>query len=333
MSDARSTAAGAAQALETDVKHADVGQRLEWVNYHHLLYFRTVAREGSITKASQVLALAQPTISGQIRALEDTLGEKLFARQGRNLVLTEFGRLVYRYADEIFTLGQEMTDVLRGRPSGRPQRLNVGIANVLPKLVVFKILQAGLTLAEPVQMVCREDTADQLFADLAMHELDLVLSDAPISPGGRIKAFNHLLGTSSVTVFCAPAMAAKYREDFPRSLDGAPFLLPTETTTMRRNLDHWFDDNRIRPHVVAEFQDSALLKTFGQSGAGLFVAPSVVEDDVQSIYNVEVIARIADVQERFYAIWVERRFSNPAVQTIIDSAHERVFANLAPEND
>jgi LysR family transcriptional regulator, transcriptional activator of nhaA len=308
----------------------DSRTRLEWINYHHLLYFRTVAREGSITRASQVLSLAQPTISGQIRALEDTLGERLFARQGRNLVLTEFGRLVYRYADEIFTLGQEMTDVLKGRPTGKPQPLHVGVANVLPKLVVRKILHAGLELPDPVQMVCREGQPEQLFSELAMHELDLVLSDAPISPAGRIRAFNHLLGTSGVTVFGKPTVAEQYKAEFPKSLDNAPFLLPTSNTTMRRSLDHWFDDKRIRPRVVAEFQDSALLKTFGQSGAGLFVAPTVVERDVEAIYDVVVIERIPELQERFYAISAERRFKNPAVEGILAAAQADLFAsNLA----
>lgn len=317
-------AVGTAALMASD-QSAENRQRMEWVNYHHLLYFRTVAREGSITKASQILALAQPTISGQIRALEETLGEKLFARQGRNLVLTEFGRLVYRYADEIFTLGQEMTDVLKGRPSGRPQPLSVGVANVLPKLVVHRILQPALELSEPVQMMCREGQPDQLFSDLAMHELDMVLADSPVSASGRIKAFNHLLGTSGVTVFGTPELAVRYGSRFPESLDGAPFLLPSAATTVRRSLDHWFDDNRIRPRVVAEFHDSALLKTFGQSGSGLFVAPTVVEEDVRSIYKVSVLARIPEVQERFYAIWVERRFKNPAVQAILESAKTELF--------
>jgi LysR family transcriptional activator of nhaA len=298
---------------------------VEWINYHHLLYFRTVAREGSITKASNVLLLAQPTISGQIRALEETFGEKLFARQGRNLVLTEFGRVVYRYADEIFSLGKEMTDVLKGRPTGRPQRLMVGVADLLPKLVVWRILNPAIATPEPVQMICHEDRPERLLAELSMHTLDLVISDAPVSPGGRIKAFNHLLGSSGVTVFGQPDMAQRYRKRFPQSLDGAPFLLPLESSSVRRALDHWFDDNKIRPRVVAEFQDSALLKTFGQSGAGLFVAPSVVEDDIISVYKVAVVGRIDEVQERFYAISVERRFKNPAVTAILDAARQHLF--------
>jgi LysR family transcriptional activator of nhaA len=302
---------------------------LEWINYHHLLYFRTVAKEGSITRASKVLLLAQPTISGQIRALEETLGEKLFARQGRNLVLTEFGRVVYRYADEIFSLGQEMSDVLKGRPTGRPQRLLVGIADLLPKLVVYRILRPALSLAEPVQMICHEDQTDKLLEELSMHGLDLVLSDTPISPGGRVKAFNHLLGASGVSVFAHSDEAPRYRQNFPQSLDGAPFVLPLESSTLRRAMDHWFDDNRIHPRIVAEFQDSALLKTFGSAGTGLFLAPSVVEADVQKTYGVESVGRIPEVQERFYAISVERRFKHPAVTAILESARQKLFAEAA----
>ena len=302
---------------------------MEWINYHHLLYFRTVAKEGSITRASKVLLLAQPTISGQIRALEETLGEKLFARQGRNLVLTEFGRVVYRYADEIFSLGQEMSDVLKGRPTGRPQRLMVGVADLLPKLVVYRILSPALNMPEPVQMVCHEDRTEKLLEDLSMHGLDLVLSDTPISPGGRVKAFNHLLGASSVSVFGHRDMLPAYKNDFPHSLDGAPFVLPLESSSLRRAVDHWFDDKQIRPKVVAEFQNSALLKTFGSAGTGLFLAPTVVESEVRNTYDVEVIGRIPELQERFYAISVERRFKHPAVTAILDFAREELFVDAA----
>jgi len=306
---------------------------VDWINYHHLLYFRTVAKEGSITRASKILLLAQPTISGQIHALEETLGEKLFARQGRNLVLTEFGRVVYRYADEIFSLGQEMSDVLKGRPTGRPQRLLVGIADPLPKLVVYRILSAAVSLPEPVQMVCHEDRTEKLLEDLSMHGLDLVLSDTPITPGGRVKAFNHLLGSSGVSVFGIAEVAGRYRPEFPKSLEGAPFLLPLENSALRRAVDHWFEDNALRPKIVAEFQDSALLKTFGSAGSGLFLAPTVVEADVRKTYGVEVVGRIPELQERFYAISVERRFKHPAVTAILDSARDTLFADaVAAEN-
>lgn len=306
---------------------------MEWVNYHHLLYFRTVAREGSITRASKVLLLAQPTISGQIRALEETLGEKLFARQGRNLVLTEFGRIVYRYADEIFALGQEMTDVLKGRPSGKPMRLAVGIADLLPKLVIYRILAGATELPEPVQLICHEDKPEQLVTALQMHGLDLVLTDAPISTGGRVKVYNHLLGSSAISVFGTPDVAAKLRKKFPQSLDGAPMLLPLENSLLRRSLDHWFSQNDIRPKIVAEFQDSALLKTFGASGAGLFFAPTVVEKDVRNTYKVAVVGRIEEVQERFYAVSVERRFKNAAVSAILEQARQNLFQTPANQDE
>lgn len=300
---------------------------MEWVNYHHLLYFRTVAREGSITRASKILLLAQPTISGQIRALEETLGEKLFARQGRNLVLTEFGRVVYRYADEIFSLGQEMTDVLKGRPTGRPLRLAVGIADLLPKLVVYRILAPVTELEQPAQLVCHEDKPEQLVTSLQLHGLDLVLTDSPITPTGRVKVYNHLLGTSGISVFGSPELAAKYGASFPESLDGAPLLLPLENSMLRRGLDHWLMTNNIHPRIVGEFQDSALAQTFGSSGAGLFFATTVVEEDVVGRYGVKLLGRITDLQERFYAVSVERRFDNPAVAAILESARQKLFLN------
>ncbi len=306
---------------------------MDWVNYHHLLYFRTVAREGSITRASKVLLLAQPTISGQIRALEETLGEKLFARQGRNLVLTEFGRVVYRYADEIFALGQEMSDVLKGRPTGRPARLTVGIADLLPKLVVYRILAPATELAEPVQLVCHEDKPEHLVSSLQMHGLDLALTDAPITPSGRVKVYNHLLGTSSVSVFGTPEMAARLRKKFPESLDTVPMLLPLENTLLRRALDHWMSQNDIRPKVVGEFQDSALQKTFGASGRGLFFAPTVVEKDVKNVYKVAVVGRIDEVQVRFYAVSVERRFKNPALTTILEQARQKLFLSTTNQDE
>jgi LysR family transcriptional activator of nhaA len=324
---AASAAAVGGRSSEPAESNPELTRRLEWINYHHLLYFRTVAREGSITRASKVLLLAQPTISGQIRALEETLGDKLFARQGRNLVLTEFGRVVYRYADEIFTLGEEMTDVLRGRPTGRPQRITVGIADVLPKLVVFRILQPATQLPEPVHLVCQEDRPEQLIAGLSMHGLDLVLTDAPINPGSRVRTYNHLLGSSGVSVFAAASLAEKFSSTFPASLEGAPFLLPLENTMMRRALDSWFDDRGIKPRIVGEFQDSALLKTFAQSGSGLIVAPTVVEHDVEKLHQLTAVGRIPEVQERFYVVSVERRFKNPAVAAILEAARERLFGS------
>jgi LysR family transcriptional activator of nhaA len=298
---------------------------MEWLNYNHLFYFWVVAREGSIARACDELLLTQPTISAQIRLLENALGEKLFARAGRNLVLTEVGRVVFRSADEIFTLGRELTDTLKGRSPGRPVRFVVGIADVLPKLIAYRLIEPALKMAESVRVVCREDKLERLLAALAVHELDLVLTEAPISPMVRIRGFNPLLGECGVTIFGAAQIAASYRRGFPRSLQGAPFLLPSDTTTLRRSLDQWFDTQGIRPLVVGEFDDSALLNVFGQTGAGLFASPSVIEAEVRRQYGVQVIGRLEDVRERFYAISVERKLKHPAVVAISEAARQKLF--------
>ena len=300
---------------------------VEWLNYHHLLYFWTVAKEGSIAKACEKLRLAQPTISGQLRLLEETLGEKLFTRAGRGLVMTEVGQVVFRYADEIFSLGRELQDVLKGRPQGRPLRLLVGISDLVPKLIAYRVLQPTMSMPEPVQLLCHEDTPERLLAELADHQLDVVLSDAPVPSMMRVRAFNHLLGTCGVTLFCAPAIVASYRKDFPACLDGAPFLLPTEGSSLRRSLDQWFDSENIRPRVVGEFKDSALLKTFGQAGAGIFPAASAIEREVREHYKVSVVGRPESVVERFYAISVERKLKHPAVVAISEAARDELFAH------
>jgi LysR family transcriptional activator of nhaA len=295
---------------------------MEWLNYHHLLYFWLAARQGGITRAARTLRLAHPTVSGQIHALEDALGEKLLAREGRKLVLTEMGRVVYGYADEIFGLGRELLDTVKGRPTGRPLRLVVGIAEVVPKLVAKRLLDPARELAEPVQLVCREDKTDRLVAELAAGSLDVVLTDAPVQHGGRVRAYNHLLGESGVTFFAAPALAGRHRAGFPGSLDGAPALLPVAGTALRGALEAWFETRRIRPKVEAEFDDTALLKAFGQDGVGLFPAPTAIEAEVRRQYDVEVVGRIPEVRESFYAISPERRLKHPAVVAISAAARE-----------
>jgi LysR family transcriptional activator of nhaA len=299
---------------------------VEWLNYHHLLYFWTVAKEGSVARAGEKLRLAQPTISGQLRQLEEALGEKLFTRRGRGLALTEVGQVVFRYAEEIFGLGRELQDVLKGRPPGRALRLVVGISDLVPKLLAYRVLQPVLAMAEPVQIVCDEDTPDRLLAGLAEHAVDVVLSDSALPPGIAVKAYNHLLGTTSVTVFGAPRLAARHRKNFPASLDGAPFLLPMEGTSLRRSLEQWFEQEGIRPKLVGEFKDAALMNTFGQAGAGLFVSHTAIEEEIRDLYRVAPIGRIDSILERFYAISVERRLKHPAVVTISEAARERLFA-------
>ena len=298
---------------------------MEWLNYHHLLYFWTVAKEGSIARACEKLHLAQPTISGQLRLLEENLGEKLFAKAGRGLALTETGQVVYRYAEEIFGLGQELQSALKGKPKGRPVRLHVGISDWLPKLVAYRLLQPALALPEPVHLVCQEAAPDRLLAALSEHQLDVVLSDAPVTSLVRVKAFNHLLGTCGVTLFAAPALAARYRKGFPKSIDGAPMLLPVEGCTLRRSLDQWFDSQGVHPRLIGEFQDSALMKTFGQAGVGIFAAPHAIEKEVEEHYRVTSVGSPDTVVERYYAISVERRLRNPAVVAICEAAREKLF--------
>jgi LysR family transcriptional activator of nhaA len=300
-------------------------RRMEWLNYHHLLYFWTVAKEGSIARACEKLRLAQPTISGQLRQLEETLGEKLFTKQGRGLVMTEVGQVVYGYADEIFGLGQELQDVLKGRPPGRPLRLMVGISDLIPKLVAYRVLRPALEMPEPVQIVCDEGAPEQLLSELAQHRLDVILSDAPVPPAAPVKAFNHLLGTSTVTLYAAPSLAARYRKNFPVSLNGAPFLVPMQDSSLRRSLEQWFEAEKIRPSLVGEFKDRALMTTFGQAGAGVFAAPGAIEKETREHYRVVPIGRIDSIVERFYAISVERKLKHPAVVTITGAAREQLF--------
>jgi LysR family transcriptional activator of nhaA len=294
---------------------------MEWLNYHHLLYFWTVAKEGSISRACEKLLLAQPTISGQLRLLEESIGEKLFKKAGRGLALTEVGQVVFQYADEIFGIGRELQDVIKGRPRGRPIKVKVGVSDQLPKLIAYRILQPTLKISERVQLTCHEDTAERLLAELVEHRLDVVLSDAPITTAVGVKAFNHLLGTSDSALFGSPKLAARYRKGFPKCLDGAPFLLPLEGCTLRRSLDQYFDAHNIRPSIVGEFKDSALLKTFGEAGAGLFAGPATIAKEIKRQYGAVMIGQLEGIVERFYAISLERRLKNPAVVAISESAH------------
>lgn len=298
---------------------------MDWLNYHHLLYFWTVVREGGLAPAARKLRVAQPTLSTQIHALEDSLGEALFTKQGRRLVPTEMGRIVCRYADEIFGLGRELLDTVRGRPMGRLERLRVGIADAVPKLIVRRLLESVRRLPEPVRLVCTEGKPDDLVAQLGALTLDVVLSDAPIQAPSPVKAYHHLLGESPVTLFADAALARRLRPGFPKSLDGAPFLLPTDNAALRRTLDQWFEENEVRPDVIAEFEDSALLAAFGQAGGSVFVGSSAIEREIALQYDAHRIARLDSVRERFYAITVERRIKHPGVVAISQAARQRLF--------
>lgn len=299
---------------------------MDWLNYHHLLYFWSVVKEGGVAQAAKALRLSPPTISGQVRVLEEALELKLFDRAGRKLQLTEAGRMVFRYADEIFNLGGELLDTIKGQPTGRPLRLRVGISDVLPKLLCHDLLEPALRLPEPVQVVCHGDKTERLLAQLAIQGLDLVLSDVPVGGNIKLRAFNHLLGECGLTFFATPDLARQYRRGFPQSLEGAPLLVPTEDNLVRRSLDHWFESIGIRPHFVAEFDDSGLLKSFGQGGEGIFGAPSVVEAGIRRQYGVHIVGRTEEVIERFYAITVERRIKHPAAVAISESARQKLFA-------
>jgi LysR family transcriptional activator of nhaA len=301
---------------------------VEWLNYHHFFYFWMVAKEGSIVAASKQLRLAHPTVSGQIHRLEEVLGEKLFAQSGRQLVLTEAGRVAFRYADEIFTLGREFLDTIKGRAGrGRPLRLVVGVADVLPPSLVRRFLEPAFRIGQPVRVVCRADkSVAEFIAELALHRVDVVIADGPAGRTPPIRAFSHLLGECGTTFFAEAKLAAAVRRKFPLSLDGQPFLLPGAPSALRRGLEQWFDGQGIRPMVVAEFDDSALAKDFGRQGMGVFAAPTVIESEVVHDYGVRVVGRAKAVRQQFYALSVERRIRHPAVAAICEAARQEIFA-------
>jgi LysR family transcriptional regulator, transcriptional activator of nhaA len=300
---------------------------MEWLNYHHLLYFYVVAKEGSITQASKQLLLAHPTISGQIHRLEDVLGEKLFSRRGRNLVLTDAGRVAFRYADEIFSMGREFMDVVKGRTTGKQVRVVVGVSDVLAKSIVFRILEPAFRLQDEVRVVCKESEGEALMGELATRAVDVILSDAPAGPGTSVKAFSHALGDCGSSFFAAPKLAKTLRRGFPRSLEGAPVLLPGADSTFRRALNEWFDNQGIKPKIIAELDDAALVEIFAEEGLGAFAAPDVVEKEIARRYNVQLLGRVKKVRQHFYAISVERKIRSPAVAAICDVARKQIFAN------
>lgn len=289
---------------------------MKWLNYNHLHYFWVVAREGGVVRASEELLVSQPTISNQLKELEGSLGHRLFDRVGRGLRLTEAGRVAFNYANEIFSLGQEMLNALEHQPAGRVMRLAAGVVDVIPKPVARQLLAPATKLEQPVRLVCREDKSDRLLADLAARRIDLVLSDAPIGTAVQVEGYNHLLGESGVSFFADAGLAARYRPGFPKSLNGAPTLLPSDHTQVRRSLNAWFDTKRIHPVVAGEFDDSALMFWFGRTGHGVFPAPTVIEADIRREMGLELVGRLRDVRERFYAITLEEKPKHPAVVAI-----------------
>ncbi len=290
---------------------------MHWLNYHHLLYFWRVATLGSISAAAEELRLQQPTISTQLAALEKTLGKKLFERKGRRLTLTEDGHLALRYAEEIFSTGRELIDLMNNRPIGRPLQCSVGVVDVVPKLIAYKLLDPVFEFPKPVRLQCHEGKASVLLTLLATHKLDLVISDNPIPSDINVRAFNHLMGETRVGLFCKANVANRLRRGFPDSLEGQNMLLPLPTSVLRRTIDQWLEDRNIRPVIVGEFDDGALMKSFGEGGCGIFPASMAIAKEIEQRYRVKLLASIPDIVERFYAISPARRIRNPIIDSVV----------------
>lgn len=297
------------------------------MNYKHLHYFWVVAKAGSIARASEKLHITPQTISGQLSLLEESLNETLFTRAGRNLELTETGRLVLSYADEIFSLGGELEEVLHNLPENRAISFKVGIADVVPKSITYRLLAPALQLPDPIRIICREGSVDSLLAQLAIHKLDLVIADSPIPPSINVRGFNHPLGHCGVTFFASASLATQLGADFPQNLNAMPLLLPGEMTVARNQLIQWLDKQHIYPYIVGEFDDSALMKAFGRTGTGIFTAPTPIAEEVEKQYDVTAIGQTNEIQEQFYAISVERKISHPAITAITETAREWLFQN------
>ena len=295
------------------------------VNYSHLQYFWAVAREGSIVAAAEVLHITPQTISGQLKLLEASMGGELFHRVGRRLELTELGHGVFQYADEIFSIGAELASFVRGQGPLGPISLRVGIVNSMPKLIAERLLAPALQNDQHLRLSCHHASLDQLLGDLAIHQLDLVLSDQPMAPGASLRTYNHRLGESGLSFFARKRDVRKYKGRFPASLMDAPMLLPARNTALRRRLEQWFDELEIVPQIVGEFDDGALMKAFGESGLGVFVGPTAIENEICAMYHSGVIGRTSDIVEHFYAISPERRLEHPAVVQITETARTDLF--------
>lgn len=295
------------------------------INYKHLRYFWMVAKEGSIAKASKQLFLTPQTISGQLSLLEEQLGTNLFKRVGRNLQLTEEGKIVQSYANDIFSLGNELQEVLKNPLGNIRQPLIAGIANSIPKSIAYHLLEPSLSLEEPVQLICREDNLTMLLTELAAHKLDIVISDRPLPDTVSVKCFNHRLGQCGMTFFGTKALVENQQKNFPLCLDNMPILLPGSASSIKNKLLQWFEHYDIAPEIVAEFDDGALMKAFGKKGVGIFVAPSVTADEVKEAYNVEILGETGEVTESFYAISIERKVKHPGVVAILNEARKNLF--------
>lgn len=298
------------------------------LNYKQLHYFWAVAKAGSMVRASERLHLTPQTLSGQIGLLEETLGVALFLRVGRRLELTETGRLALSYADEVFQIGNELEEALRSRPENRSIQLRVGVDDAVPKSIAYRLLTPAICLDEPVRIVCREDKLVRLLVELAIQRIDLVLADRPLPAGTNVKGYSHKLGDCGITFFAEPRLAAQFTDQWPQILNVAPLLIPGKEAAVRIPLMRWFEAHQIRPHIVGEFDDSALMQAFGQAGTGIFIAPSVIAEEVRREHGVTILGHTNEVTEQFYAISMERRLTHPAVVAINDTAHRELFANL-----
>lgn len=296
------------------------------LNYKHLHYFWTVAKAGGITRASERLHVTPQTISGQLSLFEDVLGEVLFTRSGRQFELTEAGRLVLSYADEIFSLGQELEEVLHHHPTGFPPQFRVGVTDAVSKSLAYRLLEPAMQLPEPPRMICREGKVASLLAELAVHRLDILIADSPMPPALDVRGFSHLLGESGLTFFATKELAQKHTGNFPQCLDGAPLLLPGEDVAVRPRLARWFNDHKIRPRITGEFDDGALMKAFGRAGVGIFSAPTAIAEQVMRQHDVVSIGATEELKEQFYAISVERKLTHPAVVAISRAARQELFS-------
>ncbi|MBB5392270.1 MULTISPECIES: transcriptional activator NhaR [unclassified Herbaspirillum] len=294
------------------------------LNYKHLHYFWTVAKTGSVARAGERLHLTAQTISGQLTLFEENIGYKLFNRVGRRLELNDEGRMVFDYAERIFTVGEELEEALRFRPGGRALQLRVGVADAVPKAIAYLLLETALSMEEPIRIVCREGKLDALLAELAIHRLDIIIADSPMPANVDVRGYHHLLGECDTSFFATPELARRYKKGFPHSLDGAPFLMPGEDAAVRPRLLRWFEKEKIRPRIAGEFDDGALLLAFGDAGTGIFAAPTAIAAQVRKQYGLVQIGKTDAVREQFYAISVERKLTHPAVLAIQSAARDNL---------
>ena len=299
------------------------------MNFKHLHYFWVTAKAGGVVRAGAQLHTTPQTLSGQIKLLEERLGRKLFRKRGRNVELTDDGRVALRFADDIFALGGELEAAMREKSSSgggvQVREFRVGVEDSVAKSVAYRLLEPALNLAQPLRLICTEGSFDDLMAALALHRMDLVIADEPLTSRLSVKAFNHALGSSPISFFCAPALRRTLKGGFPQCLNDAPMLIPGGSSSVRPQFEAWLQRHQLHPRVVAEFDDGALMKAFGREGRGVFLSPSVVEEETAKQYGVKVIGRSSEMQDHFYAISVERRITHPGVAAITNAARGALF--------